>query len=60
MERQYFYLSVAGLTEDELQQELSDFLNELNEKYENKNFGATVLGMTERASKRVEKMLYED
>lgn len=60
MKRQYFYLSVKGLTEEELKNELGNFLNELNSKYESKNFGATVLGMTERAGKRVEEMLYEE
>lgn len=60
MKRQCFYLSVNGLTEEELKDELRNFLNELNLKYENKNFGATVLGMTEQAGKRVEKMLYEE
>lgn len=60
LKRQYFYLSIEGLTEEQLQEELSKFMNELTMKYDNKKFGATVLGMTEQAGKRVEKMLYEE
>lgn len=59
MKRQHFYISMTGLTEEQLQDELSTFLNDLVEKYEENNFGATVLGITEDAAKRVEKMLNE-
>lgn len=57
MERQYFYISMKGLSEDEVQEELAGFLNQLVDKH--KGFGATVLGMTEKAAIRVEKMLNE-
>lgn len=55
--RQHFYISMTGLTEDQVQEELSTFLNDLVKKYERNNFGATVLGITEDAAKRVESML---
>ena len=57
MERQHFYISVVGLSEDEIQEELGEFLNGLVGKH--KGFGATVLGMTKEAAERVEKMLNE-
>lgn len=57
MERQYFFISMTGLSEDEIQEELGEFLNELVAKH--KGFGATVLGMTEEAAEKVEKMLNE-
>ncbi|WP_156290752.1 hypothetical protein [Oceanobacillus salinisoli] len=59
MERQHFYISMTGLTEEQIQEELSTFLNDLVQKYEENKFGATVLGITEDAAKRVEKMLNE-
>lgn len=59
MKRQHFYISMTGLTEEQVQDELSTFLNELTKKYEKNNFGATVLGITEDAAKQVEKMLNE-
>jgi hypothetical protein len=59
MKRQHFYISMTGLTEEQLQEELSTFLNDLVQKYEENNFGATVLGISEDAAKRVEKMLNE-
>lgn len=59
MKRQYFYFSINGLTQEELEEELGNFLHELTVKYDNKKFGATVLGISENAAKRVEKMLNE-
>lgn len=59
MGRQYFYISATGITEEEIMEELGRFMNDLTKKYERKGFGATVLGMTEDAAKRVEKMLNE-
>lgn len=58
MERQYFYISATGITEEEIMEELSHFMTDLTRKYGEK-FGATVLGMTEGATKRVEKILNE-
>lgn len=57
MERQYFYISMTGISEDEIQEELGEFLNGLVTKH--KDFGATVLGMTKEAAEKVEKMLNE-
>lgn len=59
MNRQHFYISMTGLTEEEIQEELGDFLTDLTHKYKKHNFGATVIGITEDAAKRVEKMLNE-
>lgn len=59
MDRQYFYISVSGLTEKEMKHELNKFMIDLNQKYENKGFGATVLGMKEHAAKKVEEYLNE-
>lgn len=59
MGRQCFYVSVTGLTEEQIQEELSGFLNKLTQKYGISGFGATVLGMTEEAAKLVEKFLNE-
>lgn len=59
MKRQYFYFSINGLTQEDLQDELGEFLHELTVKYDNENFGATVLGISENAAKRIEKMLNE-
>lgn len=55
--RQSFYISLTGINECEVQQELSKFMNDLNERYKNKGFGATVLGMTKEATEHVEKYL---
>lgn len=57
MERQYFYVSMTGISEDEVQEELGEFLNNLVEKH--KGFGATVLGMTKEAAVKIEEMLNE-
>lgn len=57
MERQYFYISMAGLSEDEVQEELGEFMNRLVDKH--KGFGATVLGLTKEAAVKVEEMLNE-
>lgn len=57
MNRQYFYISLTGITEDQIQEELSEFLSDLTQKYRRNNFGATVLGITEDAAKNVEKLL---
>jgi hypothetical protein len=59
MERQHFYISMTGLTEEQVQEELSAFLNDLVQKYEENNFGATVLGITDDAAQKVVKMLNE-
>ncbi|TYR81094.1 hypothetical protein FZC66_04310 [Priestia megaterium] len=59
MKRQHFYISITGLSEKQIQEELSVFLNGLLERYDKDNFGATVLGMTEAAAKRVVKTLNE-
>lgn len=58
-DRKYMYISMAGLTEKELQEELTVFLNHLNDKYAHQGFGATALGIEKPAALEIEKILNE-
>ena len=58
-DRKYMYMSMTGITEEELQEELMVFLNRLNNKYAHQGFGATVLGVERPAALEIEKMLNE-
>lgn len=57
MERQYVYISMTGISEGEVQDELAELLSRLADEHE--GFGATVLGMTKEAAEKVERMLNE-
>lgn len=53
------YMSMTGITEEELQEELTVFFIRLNDKYAHQGFGATVLGIERPAALEIEKMLNE-
>ena len=59
-DRKYMYMSMVGITEEELQEELMVFFNRLNNKYAHQGFGATVLGIEKPAALVIEKMLHEN
>lgn len=58
-DKKYMYMSITGITEEELQEELTVFFNRLNNKYAHQGFGATVLGIERPAALEIEKMLNE-
>ncbi|MFS7390385.1 hypothetical protein AB6884_13035 [Carnobacterium maltaromaticum] len=48
-------LEINGLTEDELQEELTGFFQILNEKYS--GYGATVTGVTNSAATEIKELI---
>lgn len=52
MPRHYALLSVTGISEEKFQEYLFAFINKMDEENEN-GFGASVLGMDERAGRNI-------
>lgn len=48
-------LEINGLTEDELQEELTGFFQILNEKYS--GYGATITGVTNSAATEIKELI---
>lgn len=54
--RQSFYISIKGINEDEVQQELGQFMNDLNEKYKDKGFWCNRFRNDQRSSRTCRKL----
>lgn len=59
MSRHYVWISATGITEEELMGELRLFLEDLNNRYEGRAFGATATGVIGNTARHIEAVLEE-